>query len=186
MLHPSELCCTLLGYAAPYWATLLLLSYASPSWASLHPPELRYLATLQPVWATLYPQSYTRCTLLSYAVPYWATLHPKWATVHAKKYSAPPSLPSQLRYNPSGKINYIQRKPREKYRKKIRQSVPLLIYFINATAGWHCHPTFFLGKTLTKNGLFTPSLCNLSVSNPSHSNPSLSKPSVSSLGQVNF
>jgi hypothetical protein len=51
MLHPNELCCTPLSYAATYWATLTLLSYAAPS-------ELN-------------------CTLLSCAVPlgpYWKCL----------------------------------------------------------------------------------------------------------------
>ncbi len=57
-LHPTELHCTLLCYAAPSWATrhptelhCILLSYAAPSWATRHPTELR-------------------CTLLSYASPY--------------------------------------------------------------------------------------------------------------------
>jgi hypothetical protein len=80
MLYPSELCCTLLNYAASYEkctslnyavTTVLrcaLLSYtaplyelAHPNWATLHPTEL--------YWTLL------NWTLLSYAVPYWATLY---------------------------------------------------------------------------------------------------------------
>jgi hypothetical protein len=56
-LHPTEIRCTLLSYAAPFWATLqpaelhcTLLSYAAPYWATQNPAELR-------------------CTLMSYAAP---------------------------------------------------------------------------------------------------------------------
>jgi hypothetical protein len=100
MLHPTELCGTLLGYAAPwpYWLHCTFVSYATPSldtlhhtklcftlyWATLHPFDLRYT----PFWATLHPSkllctllSYTAlfkliCTLLNYAVPFLAMLHP--------------------------------------------------------------------------------------------------------------
>jgi hypothetical protein len=83
-LHPSELRCTLtellctpLSYAAPFWATL------NPNWETLHPSFLRcilneLLCTLlsyaAPSRATLH-SSDLRCTLLSYAAPYWATMH---------------------------------------------------------------------------------------------------------------
>ena len=82
-LHPAELHCT-------------LLSYAAPSWAPLHPNELhctllrypvplRYAAfnwvTHHPIWAKLRPKSYAAISelslaLLSYTAPLWAMLHP--------------------------------------------------------------------------------------------------------------
>ncbi len=51
---PSELSCTLLIYAAPFWSTL------------------------HPIWTSLRPKSYASpselsCNLLRYAVPFWAT-----------------------------------------------------------------------------------------------------------------
>ncbi len=37
----TDLRCTILSYAAPYWVTLHpILSYAAPYWAKLHPTEL--------------------------------------------------------------------------------------------------------------------------------------------------
>jgi hypothetical protein len=63
MLHPTEICFSLLSCAETYWAMLYpILSYASPCWSVLHP------------WATLNPADlcYTpelRWTLLSIALP---------------------------------------------------------------------------------------------------------------------
>jgi hypothetical protein len=78
-LHPTELHCILLSYAAPFWAPLhppelrcILFSYPAPYWAKLHLTELH-------------------CILLSYAAPFWAPLHPPelrcthWATLHPTK-----------------------------------------------------------------------------------------------------
>ncbi len=86
-LHPSEIFCTLLSYAAPFWTTLhpsellfTLLSYASPFWATLHPSELcfTFLSYTSPFLAMLYPSELcctllSMLTLLSYAAPSWAT-----------------------------------------------------------------------------------------------------------------
>ncbi len=41
MLNPTELRCTLLSYAEPYWATLNPYELAHPNWATLHPSDLR-------------------------------------------------------------------------------------------------------------------------------------------------
>ncbi len=91
-VHPTELCCTLLSYAAPYWATL------APYWAVLHFSELRctVLSCVAPCcWGTVHPSlccaplscsSYSvlrgmpllRYTLLSSAAPFWGASHPLW------------------------------------------------------------------------------------------------------------
>jgi hypothetical protein len=96
-LHPTELHCTLLSYAATSWVTLCpILSYPAPCWAKKHPTELcciqlSYLALRFTLWATLHPTE-LHCTLLSYAATSWATLcpilsyaAPCWATMHPTK-----------------------------------------------------------------------------------------------------
>jgi hypothetical protein len=59
-LHLTELHCTLLSYASPFWATLCPKSYTAPSELSCN-----LLSSAVPFWATLHP-SELRCTLLSY------------------------------------------------------------------------------------------------------------------------
>jgi hypothetical protein len=81
-LHPSELLCTLLSYAAPLsyaeycWAIrCTLLSYPAPYWASLH-PFFNYAGTSElhcTLWA-MHHLNELRCALLSYAALYWAML----------------------------------------------------------------------------------------------------------------
>jgi hypothetical protein len=109
-LHPTELHCILLSYAAPSWARCTLMSYTAPYWATLYflgmlhslHPELScilsyiapFWATLHPIWAKLCPKSYAAlfelsCAHLSYAASYWAMPHPNWATRHPKKYYVP-------------------------------------------------------------------------------------------------
>ncbi len=70
MPHPTELCCTLLSCAAPYWSVLhptelcrTLLSYAAP-----------YRAMPRPNWATPHPAEICR-TLPYYAASFWAMPH---------------------------------------------------------------------------------------------------------------
>ncbi len=120
----TGLICTLLSYAAPYWATLhprelrcTPVSYAAPPWATLHPRELRctLLSYAAPYWATLHTKSYAapfwaklppselRCTLLSYALPFWATLHPtelRWTLIELrctqKNIFPPPPIAASL------------------------------------------------------------------------------------------
>ncbi len=117
MLHSFELRCTLLSYAAPYWATLhptklccIKLSYAAPnqSWAA--PSELScillsyagpFWATLHPIWAMLHPKMFAtpwelrctlwiNCALLSYAAPFWPTLHPTDLRLTLNELRGPP------------------------------------------------------------------------------------------------
>jgi hypothetical protein len=78
-LHPTELHCTLLSYAATSWASLCpILSYPAPCWATMHRTELcciqlSYVALRFTLWAKLHPTLHLtelRCNLLSYAVPF--------------------------------------------------------------------------------------------------------------------
>ncbi len=80
--HPTELCCTLLNYAAPSEQCCILLGHGALYWATLHPIELKctllsYTATpcelTHPYWATLHLTE-LRWALLSYAEHYWVTL----------------------------------------------------------------------------------------------------------------
>jgi hypothetical protein len=94
-LHPTELLC-------------ILLSYAAPSLAPLHPNELllTILRCTVPSKLCCIPLSYAApylsydapsqlsCILLRYVEPFWAMLHPIWATRYFKKYILP--RPSQL------------------------------------------------------------------------------------------
>ncbi len=52
MLHPFQLRCALLSYAAPFWGILhpselrcTLLKYIGPFWSTLHPTDLRLTLT---------------------------------------------------------------------------------------------------------------------------------------------
>ena len=92
-LHPTELHCILLSYAAPLHSLELhctLLSCAEFNWATPHPmwAKLHPLSQAASFWARLHP-SELRCTLSelgcapratvnlqSYATAFWGTLHP--------------------------------------------------------------------------------------------------------------
>ncbi len=117
-LHPTELHCTLLSYAATSWATLCpILSYPAPNWAKKHHTELcciqlSYLALRFTLCATLHPTELS-CALLSYAAPFWAMLHTSELCC---------TLPSFA--DPSDEISDIQRKPREISRNKCISSGP--------------------------------------------------------------
>ncbi len=141
--HPTKLCCTLLSYAASYWATLLHPDlHAAPSGATLHPTELRctflcYTAlselgcSLLICCATLH-HTELRCTILSYAAPYWATLHYTELRCTLLSYAAPYIAPKH---------------PTELYRTLLSYTTPTLHYtcavrwtflYYCATSGLRC------------------------------------------------
>jgi len=70
-MHPTELCCTPLSYAAAHWA---MMQPTEESCTILSYLRCTPLSKAARYWATLHPTEQS-CTMLSYAAPYWATLH---------------------------------------------------------------------------------------------------------------